>query len=412
MYPTETVRFVHITFAGGGKGGSVGALASEAKASVGVFAGAVGTAGVAGTAGAVGTAGVAAAATGSQTGSNQYVETNHGWVSYHSAPRLNSPVLGKLHLGDKAPLVQKADKWWYEIRWHNRNVYITTDSKYTHVATIGGTKGSAATGGTAATAATNSTQQYVEANHGWVSYHSQAKLNSPVLGRLQLGDKAPLIKKVNKWWYEIRWHGRNVYITTDSKYTHVVTSGTGQGTQTGTTGTSKTVSVPKSIQQPVPATPPQTTGSARIQLPPPGVQWDPSITPKAGRNASIQAKTNAVLSVAQSKLGTKYIWGHNEDRGQYGFDCSNYTEYVYHHALGYKFTTSSRGQYRYVGKTVPQSAMKPGDLLIFEKGKHVGIYAGNNRMIQEGGGLGKCGYLGLGANSYWAKHMTAVRRMY
>jgi cell wall-associated NlpC family hydrolase len=116
--------------------------------------------------------------------------------------------------------------------------------------------------------------------------------------------------------------------------------------------------------------------------------------------------------VARSKLGTPYVWGHNEDDGEKGFDCSNFTEYVYHHALGYRFTTSSRGQYKYVGVPVPVSEMLPGDLLVFDKGRHVGIYAGNNQVIQEGGGLGKVGYLDISPGRYWRRHLSVVKRMY
>ncbi|MFD1678090.1 C40 family peptidase [Alicyclobacillus fodiniaquatilis] len=151
---------------------------------------------------------------------------------------------------------------------------------------------------------------------------------------------------------------------------------------------------------------------ASIHLPPRGVRIDYNIQPRAGQESSHQAKVDAVLAVARSKLGTKYIWGHNEDRGQYGFDCSNFTEYVYHHALGYRFTTASRGQYLHVGEPVRFSERSAGDLIIFERGKHVGIYVGNNRFINCGGGLGKVGYLSLGHGSYWGKHITSYRRMF
>lgn len=164
----------------------------------------------------------------------------------------------------------------------------------------------------------------------------------------------------------------------------------------------------------------QSAGSARtsvssapnISALPPGVTMDPHIVPLAPRNASSQQKFQAILKIAQSKLGTPYRWGHNEDRGQYGFDCSNFTAYVYHHALGYKFSGASLVQARSVGWTIPKSSMQPGDLLIFNNGGHVGIYIGHNQMIEEGGGLGKVGYLSVGPNSYWGKHITAVKRMF
>lgn len=147
-------------------------------------------------------------------------------------------------------------------------------------------------------------------------------------------------------------------------------------------------------------------------IPPPGVRIDWNFRPLASVNSSYAAKLAAVKQVAQSKLGTPYIWGHNEDRGQYGFDCSNFTEYVYHHSLGYLMTTSSKGQYLQVGVPVAKSQMRPGDLLIFEYGAHVGIYVGNGRMIEEGGGLGKVGYLSIKTRSYWGNHFTVAKRLF
>ena len=160
-----------------------------------------------------------------------------------------------------------------------------------------------------------------------------------------------------------------------------------------------------------PGSPALAAGVAAIALPP-SVRIDRKITPRAPLNASLTAKENAVLQVAKSKLGTPYVWGHNEDRGQVGFDCSNFTEYVYHHALGYLFTTSSRGQYQVVGVPVAKANMRVGDLLTFNQGSHVGIYAGNGQMIQEGGGLGKVGYLSVKPGSYWGNHISAVKRMF
>ncbi|GMA61438.1 C40 family peptidase [Alicyclobacillus fastidiosus] len=151
--------------------------------------------------------------------------------------------------------------------------------------------------------------------------------------------------------------------------------------------------------------------ASTFQLPP-GVSIDHSIKPLASESASTQAKTTAVLKVAESKLGTPYIWGHNEDRGQYGFDCSNFTAYVYHHALGYKITTFSTKQYTSVGYKEPKSDLQPGDLLSFNDGGHSGIYVGNGEMIQCGGGLGKVGYLSVKPGSYWYKHLSAVKKMY
>ncbi|GIM48105.1 hypothetical protein DNHGIG_36540 [Collibacillus ludicampi] len=157
---------------------------------------------------------------------------------------------------------------------------------------------------------------------------------------------------------------------------------------------------------------PNTMQTSGIQIPPRGVRIDPNITPLAPINASHADKVAALRQVGESKLGERYVWGHNEDRGQVGFDCSNYVEYVYHHALGYLFTTSSRMQYQRVGVPVPVSQMQEGDLVCFNNGGHVGIYMGNGQMIQMGGGTGKCSYLPLKPGSYWYRHISAVKRMF
>ncbi|WP_284286360.1 C40 family peptidase [Alicyclobacillus fastidiosus] len=106
------------------------------------------------------------------------------------------------------------------------------------------------------------------------------------------------------------------------------------------------------------------------------------------------------------------MWGHNADRGETGFDCSNFVSYVYHHALGYQMNGNSNAIEDTVGVTVPEWDMRKGDLLIFDNGRHVGIYLGNDQMIQCGGGLGKVGVLPLGPDTEWGKHLSAVRRMF
>lgn len=145
-------------------------------------------------------------------------------------------------------------------------------------------------------------------------------------------------------------------------------------------------------------------------IPPPGVVMDPGMKPPASPTAPRAQKLAAVLREAARKLGTPYIWGHNEDRGQYGFDCSNYVEYVFHHSLGYLFTDWSVRQYRWVG--TPEKTMRPGDIVFFDQGKHCGIYVGGGRMIQEGGGLGKVGYLPLKPGSPWYARVSAIKRMF
>jgi cell wall-associated NlpC family hydrolase len=221
-------------------------------------------------------------------------------------------------------------------------------------------------------AATNS--QVVEVVHN-AYLVSAPKTGSSIIQLEQLGTQLTIESGSTKYWWHVQdAKGHAGYMTTNARYTKLATP------------------LSESL--------------------PPGVTSDPSITPIAGLNATTDQKFAAILQIAQSKLGTKYALGHNEDNGQYGFDCSNYVEYVFHHALGYYFSTSSVTQYTSVGTTVPTADMRPGDLLTFNNGGHSGIYIGNGQMIQCGGGLAQVGYLKVAPGSYWYTHLSAVKRMF
>lgn len=196
------------------------------------------------------------------------------------------------------------------------------------------------------------------------------------------------------FWHVTDSRGRTGYVDRSAYYTGLVAAPTTTSTAARTT------------------TPQVSMGSTVSTQLPPGVTYDASVHAIAPPNSTNQQKFNAILQVARAQLGTPYVWGTSKDRGQNSFDCSNFTAYVYHHALGYKMSGSSQTQYHSVGWTVAKSSMQPGDLLVFDQGGHVGIYIGSGEMIQEGGGLGKVGYLKVSPGSYWYNHLTVVKRMY
>ncbi|GAX89574.1 C40 family peptidase [Effusibacillus lacus] len=114
-----------------------------------------------------------------------------------------------------------------------------------------------------------------------------------------------------------------------------------------------------------------------------------------------EAKLNKLISVGKTQLGVK--WRHGTQKPGYGFDCSNFTSWVYKEALGIKFSSSSRAQ-RYdksigtpvkIDKSNIYKNLQKGDLLFFANsadkggGGHVGIYAGDGYILQCGGGRGK-----------------------
>ena len=71
-----------------------------------------------------------------------------------------------------------------------------------------------------------------------------------------------------------------------------------------------------------------------------------------------------------------YQWG---GASPSGFDCSGLVSWVYGR-LGISLPHNAAALYG-VGRPVPRSALKPGDLLFFSGLGHVGLYIGRGRMI-------------------------------
>ncbi|MCL6452097.1 MAG: C40 family peptidase [Alicyclobacillus sp.] len=246
-------------------------------------------------------------------------------------------------------------------------------------------------------ASTSSSATYVETDHGWVSVHTAAKLSSPIVGRLLLGEKAPLIAKANAWWYEIQLNGKDVYITTNPKYTKVVTEpvsststspqqGAGTGVSAGGTTTGGLTAAGSTGTGSNGSTSASSAGSTASGT-------STSGTGSANAEPAWQVEADKVIAAAKSQLGVPYWWGHQVPG--VGFDCSNFTSWCYRTALGIQFSSSSVTQRNSVGTPVALGDIREGDLLFFATsnnptgGGHVGIYMGNGKVIQEGGGWGK-----------------------
>nr|WTA68083.1 NlpC/P60 family protein [Micromonospora sp. NBC_00855] len=96
----------------------------------------------------------------------------------------------------------------------------------------------------------------------------------------------------------------------------------------------------------------------------------------------------AAVRYALAQLGDPYKWS---EEGPDQFDCSGLMWAAYRSpgADYFDLPRVSRDQYRATrGRTVPQSALLPGDLLFFASGSswttihHVGMYIGNGKMVQ------------------------------
>ncbi len=84
-----------------------------------------------------------------------------------------------------------------------------------------------------------------------------------------------------------------------------------------------------------------------------------------------------VVKYARRFVGVPYVWGGSSPR--YGFDCSGFVRYVYQH-FGISLPHSSYGDMSR-GRSVLRKYLKPGDLVFFDGGSHVGIYIGRHRVI-------------------------------
>lgn len=237
----------------------------------------------------------------------------------------------------------------------------------------------------------SNSSEYVETNHGWVDMFRSPSIYSPVVGKLELSEQAPLVKKYNNYWYEVDWQGQDVFLTTSSRFVHLVTT---DSTQTVAPSSTNTASSDLSANTTVNTNGLSSATSPSSSLP----EW--------------KIEANKVIAVARTQLGVPYWWGHQVPG--VGFDCSNFTAWVYRTALGIRFSSSSVYQRYHVGTPVPLSQIREGDLLFFRTannptgGGHVGIYEGNGMLIEEGGGYGKVVQVPL--YSTWFGHALVFAR--
>ena len=94
-----------------------------------------------------------------------------------------------------------------------------------------------------------------------------------------------------------------------------------------------------------------------------------------------------IIDYAQSKLGSKYVWGAT---GPNTFDCSGFVQYVYKKSINMDLPRVSTDQADYKPR-VSLMSMRKGDLVFFEttgQGRisHVGIYMGERQFIHASSG--------------------------
>lgn len=94
---------------------------------------------------------------------------------------------------------------------------------------------------------------------------------------------------------------------------------------------------------------------------------------------ALARSASGVLSTARQFIGRPYLWG---GRSGFAVDCSGFTELTYKlHGVVIPRDTDDQAR---AGRSVPRSALQPGDLLFFREGStigHVGFYVGGGKML-------------------------------
>ncbi|WP_084627056.1 C40 family peptidase [Pseudoclavibacter soli] len=87
-----------------------------------------------------------------------------------------------------------------------------------------------------------------------------------------------------------------------------------------------------------------------------------------------------IVEYAKSLLGTPYLYGGSSPE-EGGMDCSGYMVYVFKH-----FNISlprTAEEMRDSGRSISQSELQPGDLVVWTDHGHVAMYVGNNQIVEE-----------------------------
>jgi hypothetical protein len=117
-----------------------------------------------------------------------------------------------------------------------------------------------------------------------------------------------------------------------------------------------------------------------------------------------------VSFLALSLVDTPYRFGGNTPDS--GFDCSGLIVYVYREAAGLALPRTV-AQLARVGVHVPLSAVRSGDLVLFDtRGRysHAGIYVGDGRFVHAPSTGGTVRLDGVAAR-YWRPRFSGVRRV-
>ncbi|WP_435299651.1 C40 family peptidase [Timonella sp. A28] len=114
--------------------------------------------------------------------------------------------------------------------------------------------------------------------------------------------------------------------------------------------------------------------SLRDMLGTAGTSSATATTPTASGSTSLG---EAVVEKAKTWIGVPYAWGGNTRNG---VDCSGLVKNVLKE-YGIDMPRVARQQMTMGTPVANLEAARPGDLVVFDHGKHIGIYAGDGKMV-------------------------------
>ncbi|XVQ12305.1 C40 family peptidase [Spirillospora sp. CA-255316] len=98
---------------------------------------------------------------------------------------------------------------------------------------------------------------------------------------------------------------------------------------------------------------------------------------RAQMTAVWKRRARKAVEYAHAQRGRPYVWG---GTGERGFDCSGLVQQAWRHA-GVTIPRVSHDQYEQITTKVSRDNLRPGDLVFFNRLRHVGIYVGGGRFV-------------------------------
>jgi cell wall-associated NlpC family hydrolase len=126
---------------------------------------------------------------------------------------------------------------------------------------------------------------------------------------------------------------------------------------------------------------------------------------------SWEAKADAIIATGKTQLGTPYVFG--GDKPNVALDCSGFVQYAFN-SHGYNLLHSA-ALISKMGVSISRDQLRKGDLVFlsgtYKAGvSHIGIYLGNNQMLQasSSGGVKISSLFG---NPYYDAHYWGAKRI-